>query len=192
MSEYANFLEEESARLRHLRRTDLQALKLRYCQLHQAGYSMTDIWNIHCLRYRDLSYTAVRMWVTEGYEIDPTTVPAAETFPIPTPPLYPSATPPPKAQRIWPKIPEEEREAFYTLARRVSRIRGTTAPDDPRLKAREFYENAVMRYYKRGVRIADIAKAAGVTHRAITLRMERAEKALEQPEQPTELQETSI
>jgi hypothetical protein len=153
---------------------------------------MTDIWNIHCLRYRDLSYTAIRMWVNEGYELDPEQVPAAATFPTPLPPLFPSGSPPPHHQRVWPTIPPDERSAFHTLARRVSRIRGTTAPDDPRLQAREFYENAVMRYFNRGVRVADIAKAAGVTHRAITLRMERAEAARAAAADPEPEPETEI
>lgn len=179
--ERRNFILQESALLRDLRVKNIAALKIRLFQLLEAGHSAADIWRIYCLEQPDVSYTTIREQIAEGERLSKTHY--LPTLRPPATSVYPRKlldSPRTHTTRVWVQIPEDEKLPFAILANRVSGLRGTTAPDDPRWETRRFYEQALMTYYRRGVRIADLARAAGVTHRAITLRIQRVQAEAEQ------------
>ena len=163
---------QESDILEHLRVTDFDAFKIRLAELHAKGHSIADIWRM-VIKGHWCSYSSVRTWIAEGRsELAQNKPKHLESLPDAHAAHRPTM-PHVAKTRIWVQIPEAEQEAFYQLARRVSQLRGTTPSDSPLWKARESFEQAIWTYYERGVRISDMARVAGVTHRAIALRVRR-------------------
>ena len=129
----------------------------------------------------DFSYSTVRNWVNEGKnDLSFLTDTLSEPY---TPATWYGHHAAPA--RVYVQIPESEHEMFTRLAYKVSGLRGTTAQDSPLWKARDMYEDAIWTYYQRGVRISDIARVAGVTHRAIRHRINRQRKLRDKAAIPT-------
>lgn len=164
----------EINRLESLYATDDDTLKARLAALYAAGLPIIDILRmLHAISPGvDISYSTVRNWIIEGQTLPN----LADSMPAP----FVSSqwyTRHGKPTRVYVQIPQNEREMFAKLAKRVSGLRGTTAEDDPLWATRDLFEDAIWTYYQRGVRITDIARVAGVTHRAIAHRINRIKAA---------------
>lgn len=73
--------------------------------------------------------------------------------------------------RIYPLIPTDEIDNYRALAHAASKVRGFTALDSQDRVKQQQFNKLVRVYYKRGVRIVDLARAAGVTDRTIRHRL---------------------
>lgn len=83
-----------------------------------------------------------------------------------------------KSRRIYPQVPERDIPRLQELAKQVRTIRGATPPDSPARKAAVEYVALLDMYVnKRKVPAQHVARAAGVTRRAIVARLEKLEKA---------------
>jgi hypothetical protein len=91
----------------------------------------------------------------------------------------PSAAPPRrstvKVVRMYPDVPQEEREELKALAAQARLVRGHTAADAPTRQAADEFERRLREYHKRGVPLKRIAEYIGVTHRAVAARLERSD-----------------
>lgn len=168
---------QEADILEHLRTTDFDAFKARLAELHAHGHTIADIWRM-VIQNHSCSYSSVRTWIAEGRADLTHQKHRLEALPNAHASVRPPFSYTPASRRIvkgrvWVQIPKDEQEPFRNLAKRVSQLRGTTPPDSPLWAAREAFEQAIWTYYERGVRISDMARVAGVTHRAIAFRVRR-------------------
>ncbi len=78
---------------------------------------------------------------------------------------------PGKMRSISPSVPPAIRPQLKELAVLASRYRAKTPPDSPLALANQEFTHLARILYNKGVPAADIAKAAGVTYRAIARRI---------------------
>lgn len=77
----------------------------------------------------------------------------------------------PRARSISPKVPEDMKQHIQELSVLSRRYRAKTSPDSPLALANRELTEIALSLYHRGVPAAEIAKAAGVTYRAMARRI---------------------
>lgn len=88
-------------------------------------------------------------------------------------PHAPSAAQPSKARKVWPTIPESDRQEMRRLYERAALVRGLTPVDHPNRVASERLTEMIADAKLRGVRVREIAEVLGVSFEAIQKRLQR-------------------
>lgn len=78
-----------------------------------------------------------------------------------------------KTARWRTHIPEDHRDLLRTRAADARRVRAQTPANSPLREAAERLDNLIELYLSRMVPVTEIAEVMGVTHRAVTARLER-------------------
>lgn len=100
----------------------------------------------------DVSKTTVAKWGNKDFD----------TKEVETPPFY-----------IPPTISDIEASVLAELTKKSSTVRRFTAPNSPARKAAEALESMLLDLRSKGVSVTDLAKACGVTRRAINQRLDK-------------------
>lgn len=133
-------------------------LVLRLRDLNKAG------WSLHTLA---TSLNPPRPRTTVHYWISHATAPTPPTFP----PIYP----PPPSQRsirpVSPAVPPHLRHKLRQLATLAQRNRARIRPDSPQALASQELTELALSLRSQGVPTTEIAKAAGISYRAMHRRI---------------------
>lgn len=121
-----------------------------------------------------VSRMSVQIWGRDAVE-DPELVELAGTLDVP--PLPDNA----RGSRVTGRkmkvdVPPKDRDRLKELAVSARQVRRWTPPNAPERVASHELDRRVLTYLNRGVTAMDIARAAGVTRRAIAARLERIER----------------
>lgn len=140
-------------------------LHARVRALYEAGWSLSSIGDAFS---PPRARTTVRSW------INACTAPAEELPLVPAPPpsLPASSQPvPSRARALAPGIPEHARQRIAALAPVARRFRARTNPNSPIGQAHAELTALCQELHSHGVPIRALALAAGVTYRAMALRV---------------------
>lgn len=164
--------EHEVERLRKLRTLDNPAeLRARVLALRRKRWPLRAIGEA-----LDVTRMGVRSWVLAAEE-DPEIVNRSRQI-TDVPPLPLTARGSGVSiKRVYPRVPEPDLERMKELAPQVRTIRGSTPKDHPsREAAREYSDLLDLYINKRKVPAQHVARAVGVTRRAIVARLEQRER----------------
>jgi hypothetical protein len=117
-----------------------------------------------------LSYSKITDYATHGASLPPLEYPSARE-PTFRPRHYDC-----HESQMFVQVPDEYRQQIIVLQRRVKRLRGTTPLDSPLRRASSKLDALYYELSQRGVRIRDLARAGGVSDRAIRIRITRHER----------------
>lgn len=150
-------------------RGDLPALRARVVSLRDVGWPLRAIGEpLHSPR------STVRAWEVEGRRaghVDAHPTPRAPATLRPTP----SPSVPSHARALRPDVPEDDALRIAKLAPLARKVRGGTPDGDPLRTAKTELDELVLRYHRRGVSIQRLADLAGVTYRAMSVRLHAAD-----------------
>ena len=147
----------------HLNGMPNKDLPLRVAQLHYlAGWSFAAI--SRALGDR-ITARALR-YMTSSYSPDSPPAEPDPRFPLPPAPAY-------KVQKPRHKVPltPDEEEKIQNLAPIARRYRASMSPLHAAARANDQLSEIVRACYSRGTSISDLARAAGVSHRAMAKRL---------------------
>lgn len=161
--------EGEAAKLVKLREAGpnaLPKLRARVAALRDAGWSLAAVG-----APLNANRSTTRMWQTSAKPEDVAKI-VKELGECASAPVRRGNL---KVVRLFPDVPEEERDELVELATLARLVRGHTPEDSPaRIAAQKF--EAKLRFYKtRGVPVKRLAEIVGITHRAIAARINRAD-----------------
>jgi len=159
----------EAQKLRELREAgpnSLPQLRARVALLREAGWSLAAVG-----KPLGANRSTTRMWQTSAKPEDV----LAATFETGTKPVSPERRASVKVVRLYPDVPEDERDELVKLATSARRIRGWTPPDSEARRDASEFERRLREYNARGVPLKRMAEHIGVTHRAIAARLERSD-----------------
>jgi hypothetical protein len=150
--------QSEVAVLKHLTRPQLLT---RVAQLFEAGWTLQSIGNaLDPVRPR----STIKSWVDQQHRLDP----------IPTPIPQPSYKTPKEGYvritPVSPGVPADTAERLRFLASNAKNYRARMSSATLEYKCNQELTEVVLELRANNVSIADIARAAGVTHRAISKR----------------------
>lgn len=160
----------EAAKLTKLREAGpnaLPKLRARVAALRDAGWSLAAVG-----APLNANRSTTRMWQTSAKDEDV----AAIVKELGACPVAPARRSNVKVVRLFPDVPEDEREELAELAAQARLVRGHTPKDAPARKAADKFEKKLRAYKDRGVPVKRMAEIVGITHRAIAARIDRAEK----------------
>jgi hypothetical protein len=165
---------EEAERLRSLREEDFEKFKARIRDLRAKGWTYSSL----ALPFLSPRATA-QVWDRRAASTD--VIPVSDD--VPSPPEISRK----KKREVYtfmrPEVPDAEAARLAELSSQVRVIRGWTPQDHPARAAAVELEDLIAELSERGVSYASIARAMGVTYRAVAARMERRnEKAAESGE----------
>lgn len=145
-------------------RRDLPALRGRVRLLRQHGWTLDSIGAA-----LDSPRSTVRSWELHP-SFSPSTHPSAPSPPPPRP------SPPPHTphaiRALAPDVPPDDASRIATLAPLARRVRGGTPPSSPyRLAREELNTLLVHHHHERAVPVARLARIAGVSYRAMKVRL---------------------
>jgi hypothetical protein len=155
------------------RAVDVPAETAEHLRALHDGRRGDGLFGAYCLELRDLGWTWAAMGRAVGIGGDGVQLatyrargsPAHDLPPLPGPPGEPDPPPCP--------VPDETVEHLRHLLAESQTVRGWTPADDPgRAAAREFGE-IVLRLLKDGTPLAHVARAVGISARAVQGRLER-------------------
>jgi len=113
--------------------------------------------------------TTIRSWITRGDQ----GLEVAVLVPMPASPSpVRTASIPIKRRPISPGVPPELLETLAQLSVLARRYRSKTRPDSPYARANQELTEIVRDLYSRGVPLREVAKAMGVSYRAVVRRVE--------------------
>lgn len=161
--------EGEAAKLTKLREAGpnaLPKLRARVAALRDAGWSLAAVG-----APLNANRSTTRMWQLSAKPEDVTAIVKELGVCTPAPVKRGSV----KVVRLFPDVPEDEREELCVLAEQARMVRGHTPENAPaRIAARKF-EKKLREYKKRGVPVKRMAEIIGITHHAVSARIDRAE-----------------
>lgn len=161
--------ELEAQKLRTLREAGpsaLPQLRARVSALRDVGWSLAAVG-----KPLNANRSTTRMWQLAAKPED-----VAESIKtLGQPPAAPPRRAASKVVRLYPDVPEAEREELIRLATSARRIRGWTAKDAQERRDAAEFERRLREYSRRGVPLKRLAEHIGVTHRAIAARLERSD-----------------
>lgn len=167
----------EARLLEELRAASLPSLRHRVRALRRAGWTLDAIGGPLGLRR-----STIRSWEKS----EPATLSderAALELPLPPPRSVTSEQP--STPRVTPQLTDQDAARLRELSPRARSWRSGTPSGADATSARDEMDRIVAAAYARDVPIAALARAAGVTHRAMTVRVRRAKERF--PEQNVEL-----
>lgn len=144
----------------------LPQLRARVALLRDAGWSLAAVG-----KPLGANRSTTRMWQTSAKPEDVNASVKLHGAPDTAPPRRNTT----KVVRLYPDVPETERDELIRLATSARRIRGWTAVDSKERRDAAEFERRIREYKKRGVPVKRIAEHIGVTHHAIAARLERAD-----------------
>lgn len=153
---------EEVTVLRYLRGSNYEMFKARMRDLRARGWTYASMSE----PFGSPRATA-QAWCTRA--LSTSEIPEADDVPSP-PRKDPGAY---RIANIRPKVPHESAERLRSLSQTARKVRGWTDEDAPERTAAVELEDEIARLSDAGVSYADIARAMGVTYRAVAARMER-------------------
>lgn len=102
---------------------------------------------------------------------------AAAAFPLPHPPNLrpsPSSSPSLRVRALSPDVPVPDRDRIACLAPLARKVRAGTSPSAPSRQAKRELDALLTLYHSRGVPTQRLASLAGVTYRAMSVRLREA------------------
>jgi len=140
---------------------DLPALRARVRALRARGWTLESIGTPLGARR-----STVRSWEFHSHA-----VPDPHLPPPPSPPPPTSAHPPPPYPPTIPAPTATQAERIRALAPKARRARAGTPPSSSLAQARDELNELVTTLYNQGVPISHLAHLAGVTYRAMSVRI---------------------
>lgn len=162
--------ESEAVKLVKLREAGpnaLPKLRARVAVLRDAGWSLAAVG-----APLNANRSTTRMWQTSA-KPDDVAASIKELGACAQAPVRRGAS---KVVRLFPDVPENEREELAALATQARLVRGHTPEDAPARVAAQEFEKRIRAHKERGVPVKRMAEIVGITHRAIAARIDRAEK----------------
>lgn len=167
-----NLPQSEADLLRNMRH-NLDSLRCRVKMLRVAGWTLRAIGTPLGARR-----STVRVWEMhaepqrgcEQFLENPVPVPA-NLRPAP----HSTTKRSPSVRALRPDVPSSDADVISRLAPLARKVRGGTPPDSPSRQAKAEFDKLVYRYYLRGVPVQRLASLAGVTYRAMKVRLEAYE-----------------
>lgn len=158
-------------------RFDLPLLRARTQSLRAAGWTLTSIGQSFS---PPVGRSTVHSWAAPLNPLGPADLPRLLALPpVPEPPLRttPSLPPSPSlpVRALSPDVPADDAARIAHLAPQARRVRHTTPLTSPLRAASAELDTLLLRYRDLGVPVARLASLAGVTYRALALRLARAE-----------------
>jgi hypothetical protein len=154
-------LPSDEARLLASLVTKPASLHVRVRDLHAAGWTLQAIGNAFSPPRRR---STILSWVNRP----PSAAILLGFAPVPRP----SRSTPVRPRRRTFLTPAQQQE-LLTLSLLARRYRAGSPPSSASAIANDTLTAVIVLHFAKGVRVADIARAAGVTHRAITRRLEK-------------------
>jgi len=168
--------QSEAALLVRLHQTDMSCLRSRVRQLRDAGWTLRAIGEpVNAPR------PTVRSWENHADASKPSSCEQEGNLPpLPTPPgirpafSFPEhpATPHPRVRALPIDVPEVDRGKIANLAPLARRVRGGTPQNSAYRQAKEELNELLAHYDAKGVPTQRLAELAGVTYRAMKIRLE--------------------
>lgn len=147
---------------------DLPNLRRRVAALRQHGWTLRAIGApLHANR------ATVRSWETHPDAQSASSSPSSP--PLPAPPNLrpaPLATTPLRIRALTPDVPLADQARIRNLAPLARKVRGGTPPSSPASQAKQQLDELVSSYASRGVPIQRLAELAGVSYRAMSVRID--------------------
>lgn len=140
-------------------------LHARVRALYEAGWSLSSIGDAFS---PPRARTTVRSWIN-ACELAPSDLPLVAAPPPPSPSS--SQPVPSRARSLAPGIPEHARQRIAALAPVARRYRARTNPNSPIGQAHTDLTALCRELHSHGVPIRALANAAGVTYRAMSVRI---------------------
>lgn len=137
------------------------SLHVRVRDLHAAGWTLQAIGNAFSPPRRR---STILSWVNRPPS-------SAILLGFPSVPRPDRSTPVRPRRRAF--LTPAQQEEIHSLSLLARRYRAGTPSLSPSSIANDTLTAVIVSHFQRGVRVADIARAAGVTHRAITRRLEK-------------------
>jgi hypothetical protein len=154
-------------------RDDLPALRSRVQSLREQGWTLNAIGSP-----LEARRSTVRSW-----EHHPDTAPsdaaAPPIPPLPSPPNLRPAPPlsssvPTTIRALRPDVPAPDQDRIRQLAPLARKVRGGTPPNSPFRDAKAQLDALLLQYHARGVSVQRLADLAGVSYRAMKVRLDTA------------------
>lgn len=172
---YTDAYSQGAQALRYLRehKAPDSVLKRYLWDLYYRGFSAVDIWRMYHSETSVLTptYSTMRSWIRQGETCAPLNHRPMPAWFMPPDFRHPDNDGRFKTGRIYPQIPRNMISTFQQAAEETRQIRGATDQFSELWMSRKIFHDLISAYYRRGIRISDIARVAGVTHRAIALRL---------------------